>query len=79
MRESFQIRWCRQKDWIKEDHLRDCACAVLEMRWRVKKGGKLYSRGNWNEAGLEVCLVESVVEGAIEGARAVLDGAMEGG
>lgn len=51
------------------------------MRWSVKKGGKLYSRGKVKVVGLEVGLGGKleIVEGAMDGAMVVLDGVMEGG
>jgi hypothetical protein len=50
------------------------------MRWRVKKGGKLYSRGYWNVVGADWvgALEGSVVEGVMDGARVVPDGVREG-
>lgn len=42
--------------------------------WRVKKGGKLYSRGKVKveaEGGLGGCWVDTVVDGATEGASVV--------
>ena len=44
-RESLNIRWCWQKERIKVDHFVSWAWWVVRFVWRVKKGGKWYSRG----------------------------------
>lgn len=51
------------------------------MRWRVKKGGKLYSRGKRKVvgSGLEGADFEvTLADGAMEGVRAVPEGVIEG-
>ena len=49
------------------------------MRWRVKKGGKLYSRGKEKEVGSDLVGSKEVEDGAMEGARVVDEGVTEGG
>ena len=51
------------------------------MRWRVKKGGKLYSRGYEKVVGSELAFdLDGVTAGGVmEGANVVSDGVMEGG
>lgn len=44
-RGSLKMRWWRQKESTRADHLTSWACRVLRFVWRVKKAGKEYSRG----------------------------------
>lgn len=41
----MKMRWCWQKDRMKVDHFVSWAWWVVRFVWRVKKGGKWYSRG----------------------------------
>lgn len=44
-RESLWMRWCWQKERTRVDHFVSWAWWVVRFVWRVKKGGKWYSRG----------------------------------